>query len=181
MLRLGVKKVRVAIGTENKAKIGAVESVVRKVLPLAVFETIDIPSNVSAQPITDEETRQGAINRAVATRDALGAEFSFGLEGGVREIDGQMYVCNWGALALVDNTVLTAAGAQIVLPKEIADHIRAGEELGPVMDEFTKKKDIRSHAGAVGIFTNGLIDRKEMFEHIVRLLVGQYLYKKGCE
>lgn len=169
----------VGVGTNNKAKVTAVENIVGDQFPQAKFKAISVASNVSEQPMTDEETRLGAINRALNTRETLGTELSIGLEGGVREIAGQMYCCNWGALVLADGTILTAAGALFVLPEEVASQIRVGAELGPVMDVFTKQHDTRQHAGAIGVFTNGLINRKEMFDHIVKLLVGQYLYHQS--
>ncbi|MER2191119.1 MAG: DUF84 family protein [Solibacillus sp.] len=163
----------IAIGTKNKAKTGAVENVLKLYYEELQFEHIDVQSGVPEQPFSMEETRQGAINRAVNTREKTNADASFGLEGGVCEIDGVMSCCNWGAVALRDGTIISAAGAQFILPEEIARELRAGQELGPVMDAYTNKQNIRQHAGAIGIFTNGLIDRKEMFEHIVKLLVGQ--------
>lgn len=166
----------IAIGTTNKAKIGAVEVIAKQVFEHAKFIYYKAPSGVSEQPMTTEETRQGAINRAKNTLAATDSALSFGLEGGVMEIEDSMYVCNWGALVLADGTVFTAAGAQIVLPEGIAREIRAGKELGPVMEAFMQRRDIRQQAGAVGIFTQGLVDRQVMFEHIVSLLVGQYLY-----
>ena len=166
----------VAIGTKNKAKIAAVEEVAKNYYENIDFEYISVPSGVSEQPFTDAETRQGAINRAIHTREATSADFSFGLEGGVYEIDGTMYCCNWGAVAMKEGPVLSSSGASFVLPEEIAQQLRAGKELGPVMDEFTRTKDIRQHAGAIGIFTDGLVDRKAMFEHIVTLLIGQVRY-----
>ena len=166
----------IAIGTTNKAKIGAVEVIVKQFLGNAEFTYFKAASGVSEQPMTTEETRQGAINRAKNTMTATGAALSFGLEGGVTEIEGVMYICNWGALVLNDGTVFTAAGAQVVLPKEIADEIRNGKELGPVMEAYTQRRDIRQQAGAVGIFTHGLVDRQKMFEHIITLLLGQYLF-----
>lgn len=169
---------KVAIGTLNRAKTKAVRNIINTYFNDVEFQEIDVPSNVSAQPFSDEETRQGAINRALNTLEKSGADLNFGLEGGVREIDGVMYCCNWGAVALKNGQVLSAAGAQFILPDEIANELRAGKELGPVMDEFTKEKDIRSSKGAIGVFTANLIDRTEMFEHIVKLLVGQYMFEK---
>lgn len=166
----------VAIGTKNKAKTAAVKNIVNKYLDDVHFEEYSVPSNVSEQPFTNEETRQGAINRALNTLKASNADLSFGLEGGVCEVDGLMYCCNWGAIALKDGTIISCSGAQFILPEEIANELRAGNELGPVMDVFTKQKDTRSSSGAVGVFTAGLVDRTEMFEHIVKLLIGQYLY-----
>ena len=167
----------IAIGTTNKAKIGAVEAVVQQFFDCAEFTYYAASSDVSEQPRSTEETRQGAINRAKNTSAATGASLSFGLEGGVTEIEGIMYICNWGALVVEDGTVFTAAGAQLVLPEEIANEIRSGKELGPVMEAYTQRRDIRQHAGAVGIFTRGLVNRQKMFEHIITLLVGQYLFE----
>ena len=166
----------IAIGTTNKAKIQSVQAIVNQYFEKVNFTYFKAPSQVSEQPITTEETRLGAINRAKNTSIATGAMLSFGLEGGVTEIDGDMYVCNWGALTLADGMTFTAAGAQIILPEEIAQEIRAGKELGPVMEQYNQRLDIRQGTGAVGIFTQGIVTRQTMFELIVALLIGQYLF-----
>ncbi|WP_107923361.1 DUF84 family protein [Lysinibacillus parviboronicapiens] len=171
----------IAIGTTNKAKTQAVEAIVKQYFEKVVFTYVKADSGVSDQPITTEETRQGAINRAKNTLHATGAALSFGLEGGVTEMEGDMYICNWGALVLADGTIFTASGAQIILPKEIAREIRAGKELGPVMEAYTQRLDIRQGAGAVGIFTQNVVSRQSMFEHIVALLIGQYLFTLAAE
>ena len=90
-----------------------------------------------------------------------------------------MYCCNWGAVAMKDGTVISSSGAQFALPEVIAKELRIGKELGPVMDVYTNTENIRHHQGAIGIFTNDLIDRQQMFEHIVKLLVGQVLFKQN--
>lgn len=168
---------KVVIGTKNKAKVGAVEAVMKHYFPEAVIESLDVTSDVSVQPFSNEETRQGAINRARNAMMQTNADMTFGLEGGVDEIEGTMYCCNWGAIALKDGTVIASSGAQFALPEEIAKELRTGKELGPVMDVYTNTENIRQHQGAVGIFTDNLINRREMFEHIVKLLVGQALFK----
>lgn len=169
-------KLIVAIGTKNKAKIAAIQHIVDQYFQDVKYISVAAVSNVSDQPFSNEETRQGAINRAVNSLEEKKADLNFGLEGGVHEIGNEMYCTNWGAVALKDGTVISAAGAQFLLPEEIANELRNGKELGPVMDAYTKQQDTRSGAGAVGVFTAGLIDRTEMFEHIVKLLIGQYLF-----
>ena len=175
-MKVGVMNMKIAIGTKNKAKTAAVKAVVLQYYPEATFEYVDVASGVSEQPFSTQETRQGAINRAQNTYTATKADMSFGLEGGVEQIGDELYCCNWGAVTLQDGTTLACGGAQFLLPKEIADELHAGKELGPVMDVYTQTKDIRHHAGAIGIFTNDLIDRKEMFEHVVKLLIGQAMF-----
>ena len=172
---------KVAIGTLNKAKTSAVEKIINNHTTNVQFIYINVESEVSNQPFSNEETRLGAINRAKNALTETDANYSFGLEGGVQEIDGIMYCVNWGAVALKNGAVYTAQGASFMLPEEIANKLRDGEELGPVMDEYTNLKDIRHTEGAVGIFTNGLIDRTSMFEHIVTLLIGQVYYFEKME
>lgn len=164
------------VGTKNKAKVASVQSVFTE----ARLLELEVSSGVSNQPFSDEETRLGAIHRATQSLPRNTDEYciSIGLEGGVMEIDNALYICNWGALATSTNELYVASGARIPLPKEIADELYAGNELGPVMEAFSKKADVRQQEGAIGIFTNGLLDRSDMFSHIVRILKGQWEYNK---
>ncbi|MFJ8066118.1 DUF84 family protein [Psychrobacillus sp. NPDC096426] len=169
---------KIIIGTTNKAKTKAVQTISRMYYPDASFVNKEVNSLVSAQPMSNEETRQGAINRAKQLMGHQDAVFGIGLEGGVQEIDGIMYICNWGALVTNNGDIFTATGAGIPLPDEIAKKLRAGAELGPVMDVYTNRKGIRHDEGAIGVFTDGLITRSMMFEHIMYLLIGQYELSK---
>lgn len=165
---------KILIGTNNRAKTKAVETVVRLYYPDAIFINKEVSSMVSDQPMNNEETRQGAINRAKNVMDIENGTFGIGLEGGVHEFDGTMYICNWGALVMENGEVLSATGAGVPLPEEIADKLRNGGELGPIMDVYTNKKGIRHNEGAIGIFTDGILNRSDMFNHIMLLLIGQY-------
>lgn len=169
---------QVAIGTKNPAKVDAIingfDGIEANFLPTSVS------SGVSEQPFSDEETIQGAINRAKAALESEGADLGIGLEGGVVETEFGMFLCNWGAIIDKDNEPIIAGGARILLPDEIAKELKKGIELGDVMEAFTKQKDIRSHEGAIGIFTNHYVTRKDMFTHVVKLLVGQLTYKKNA-
>lgn len=169
-----MNKLNVAIASRNPAKIHAVSAILESLQMNFELVPVDAGSGVSAQPFSLAETRQGAVNRA---RAALQENFdlAFGLEGGVYELEGMLYLCNWGAMATKEGRVYTAAGAQIPLPDGIATQLKNGRELGPVMDEYADEFGVREHKGAIGILTAGLIKRNEMFEHIVELLAGQFL------
>jgi len=168
--------IKIAIGTMNPAKVSAVKSIFSSD-KYELFPT-DVPSNVAAQPFSDEETLKGAINRAENALEKEGADIAIGLEGGVVRTSDGLWVCNWGALVDRDGATVLAGGARFPLPREIADEVIGGKELGDVIDLYTGKKDIRKREGAVGILTNGMIDRAEMFSHIVQLLAGQYEFQK---
>jgi inosine/xanthosine triphosphatase len=167
---------RIIIGSKNPAKITAVQ----KAFGESEFEFIamDIASGVSEQPFSDDETITGATNRALHALIEGNGSIGIGLEGGVQETSHGLMLCNWGALASADFDPIIAGGSRLLLPEEIAVRLRAGEELGPVMDEYAKKQNVRKSEGAIGIFTNGMINRVEMFTHIVSMLIGQYRYQK---
>lgn len=173
-----MNKIQAAIASKNQAKISAVSSAIEALGLEFDLNAQEAESGVADQPRSLEETRRGAINRA---KDVLSQslDLAIGLEGGVYEIAGQMYLCNWGALATKGGELYTASGAQIPLPDEIADQLRAGRELGPVMDDYANESGTRQHKGAVGILTNGAVKRDEMFTHIAKLLLGQYM--RGSE
>jgi inosine/xanthosine triphosphatase len=162
----------ITIGSKNFAKVEAVKKV------FIGFEVIglSVPSEVSEQPFSDEETMKGALNRANHAMKAGATDIGIGLEGGVMELSSGLYLCNWGALVDKSGFSTVAGGARIKLPDEIADELRNGRELGPVMDDYAKKRDVRKLEGAVGILTNEKVNRLEMFEHVVKLLAGQYEY-----
>ncbi|HYK72522.1 MAG TPA: DUF84 family protein [Pseudoneobacillus sp.] len=168
---------KIIIGSKNPAKVEAVKGAFSKGYE---FNSLDVPSGVSEQPFSDEETMKGAINRAEHALKLGGGDIGIGLEGGVQESSFGLFLCNWGALVVKGHPPLLAGGAKILLPDEIANLLRNGEELGPVMDDYAKKENIRKKEGAIGVFTNGKIDRSTMFTHVTKLLVGQYDYYYGA-
>lgn len=166
----------VIIGSANQAKIRATKNVVLQYFPEAKFSSVDIGSGVSSQPYGEEETRLGAINRAFKASSLNGTAIGIGLEGGARLLDEKLYLCNWGALILPDGTRFTAAGAQIPLPENIAEEIKKGKELGPLIEKYYSGEGLRHKEGAMGLLTNGAVNRDELFSHILHLLIGQWQY-----
>lgn len=163
---------KIMIGSKNPTKWKAVEAV----FPTCQVDTMDVSSHVSSQPFSDEETKAGAINRALQCAASTPNMIGIGLEGGVMHVNDQLYLCNWGALVTKEKKVYTASGARIALPPAIADRLTMGNELGDIMDSYAKKQAVRNNEGAIGVFTNDLISRKEMFVHVVKLLRGQWEY-----
>ncbi|RNA70391.1 DUF84 family protein [Alteribacter keqinensis] len=164
----------VVVGSKNPAKINAVREVFKDDFAVTGKEA---PSAVSDQPVSDEETRTGAINRARYLVEK-GAEIGIGLEGGVIDTEEEMLLCNWGSLATRSGDIYVAGGARIPLPEEIAAKVRNGEELGKVIDEYANQTDVRKGEGTIGILTRGMVSRSEMFSHVVKLLYGQFLYNE---
>ena len=167
----------IAVGSNNPAKVDAVSNCLTSERYSVV--PIDVPSGVSNQPFSDEETIEGAINRAKSSLLAAKADIGIGLEGGVVQTAFGLFLCNWGALVVDGEEPIIAGGARIKLPSSIAERLMNGEELGPVMDDYTKQNNVRHNEGAIGIFTKDAVSRRQMFEHIMLMLVGQYRFLKG--
>ncbi|MBS4173857.1 DUF84 family protein [Bacillus sp. FJAT-49736] len=167
----------VAIGSENPAKINAVKLAFKEIKVDINLQPMDVPSGVSAQPFSDEETIKGAIQRAENCLMDPKMDIAIGLEGGVTETKYGLSICNWGALIVKGSNPIIAGGARFILPEEISARLRTGNELGPVMDDYAHKQNVRKKEGAVGIFTNGLVTREEMFVHVMKLLIGQYQFQ----
>lgn len=161
---------KIMIGSTNEAKVQAV----KEVFPEATVIASSVPSGVRSQPFSDEETKIGARKRASYCLQQSEVGLAIGLEGGVMFIGDQLYLCNWGALQTKAGEIFDAAGARIPLPQQITERLLQGKELGDVIDEYVKRKNIRHYEGAIGIFTNQLVNRKDLFVHIVQLLKGQY-------
>ncbi|MFX3618106.1 MAG: DUF84 family protein [Sporolactobacillus sp.] len=173
------EKVIIGVGTQNPAKIEAVQRFVTHARLIAEIKGYDVSSGVPAMPMSEQETRQGAMNRAKAVLDRDPAiTFAIGLEGGVSMIDGEMFLCNWGAAADRSGHLLTAGGAKIALPEPLVSGIQSGEELGNIADAYAHQKNVRSNGGTIGILTEGRVSRSDMFFHILQLIEGMYAHLK---
>ncbi|WP_100373807.1 DUF84 family protein [Bacillus sp. FJAT-45037] len=164
----------IGIGTKNPAKVHAViDTLIREPYE---FISVDAPSGVASQPFSEEETMEGAMNRAKHTLSVTNANIAFGLEGGVVQTSAGLMLCNWGALVSDTDQIFVASGAKIPLPVDVEKDLKLGHELGDVMARLTENRDIRKKEGAIGIFTAERLTRKAMFSHIVQILYGQYEY-----
>ncbi|MFY4774542.1 DUF84 family protein [Metabacillus sp. RGM 3146] len=167
---------KIAIGTMNPVKINAIKNTFQA-FDGVTFKPIAVSSGVSKQPLSDEETLEGAVNRANNALVRGEADAGIGLEGGIAETKEGYFLCNWGALSDGSGKPIVAGGARILLPEEIGREVKDGRELGDVMDEYTSLNNVRQNEGAIGIFTAGLVNRTDMFIHVASLIAGQLLFR----
>ncbi len=165
--------IKIGIGSTNPAKVKAVKNAVKRLWKTAVFISIPAPSDVSDMPMSDEETLRGATNRA---RAALAdADFGIGLEGGVYEDPLGLVLMGWVVVMGVNGRCGIGGTARILLPEPIADRVRAGEELGPVMDDVLRTEKTNQKGGAVGALTGGLVMRQDAFETAVYYALAPFI------
>jgi len=154
----------VAVGSTNPVKCGAVRAVLEPLAPAARVDGVNVASTVRDQPVGDDETIRGALARAAAARDALGADLGVGIEGGVVEqADGTMRTCAWAAVVDASGKHGVGGSLAMPLPDAVARMIRDGLELGHAMDRLIGEHDTKRGKGAVGILTRGVVDRQRAY------------------
>ena len=194
-----MNQVYLFVGSTNPVKINAVKIAVQKNWPQAIVEGFSVPSGVSAQPVTDNETKLGATNRARAALQAGQEKFAsdpsfaqaeivlgIGLEGGVCEVANEsaqadvnsrqeMWSTVWGVVAdsaLPVSQVYATAGARFQIPEQIATQIRAGVEMGHAAAAISGIDEVKQKGGLIGILTDNFTDRTEEYVAIARLSLG---------
>lgn len=168
----------VAVGTENKAKLQAVESVFKTVFGDVIIEGIAAKSGISEQPLTDEESIRGAINRADgALKQVQTAEYGVGLEGNVVETSGHMFLRGWVAIKNRSGDIGLGHSGGLQLPEVIRAQINDGKELGPLLQEMLDDKDnrVRHTLGTNGVLTDGIYTRVDEFTHAAQCALARFI------
>lgn len=164
----------IAIGSTNPVKQAAVENVLKNIFDTAHFMAFDVPSGVADQPWGDAETRTGAYNRAQAVLARTEAAFGVGLEAGVIETEFGMMTCAWCVIIQRMGAVGIGGGSNILLPPTVAADVRTGLELGTAMDRLVGDHNTKQKEGAIGILTDGLLNRQKAYEMVVTLATAPF-------
>lgn len=191
----------IVVGSINPVKIQAVKRVVTAIWSEAEVYGVAAESGVSLQPMTDEETMHGSMNRAKNALDsslqleknqkkskvqvknqeltAKNQVLAIGLEGGVFETStGEMWNTVWISIVDDQGRTVSVNGSRFIIPKDIADGIRAGKEMGLVMDELLGQEHTNHKEGFIGYMTTNIVDREGEYSNLVRLAVGIYCGKR---
>ncbi len=175
----------VAVGSTNPIKVEPVRVMLARAFSEASVVSVNVPSGVPEQPIGLAQIRQGARNRASHALAALLEQspaadgerrWGVGLEGGV-DFENEVAWLT-GAVAIETNTKQSslAWSPRYALPPRVARELRAGRELGPIMDELTGVSDSKKKLGAMGYLTNGLAPRRLSWEIAFACALAPFLH-----
>lgn len=167
---------RVAVGSNNPVKVNAARRIFTQLYPGCEVIGVEVPSGVADQPVGEAETIAGATNRARAALEASGADYGVGLEGGVAFEGDACWMIGCCAVVDRDGRVGTGKGHSFLLPPAVAEGVRAGHEVGPLIDRLAGERDTKKKGGAIGFLTNGAVMREDLFAAVVGGAMVQFLH-----
>lgn len=168
--------IKIVVGSKNPVKINAAANAMAQLFPEYEIQTrgMDAPSGVPAQPMTDSDTRQGAINRVNYCQQQVEADYYFAMEGGVDCFDFGPATFAYIAIGHKDQLAI-GRSAILPLPMQVYRALKAGEELGQVMDRLFNTVNIKQKGGAIGLLTHGHATRESNYTQAIILAMAPLL------
>jgi inosine/xanthosine triphosphatase len=163
--------ITLVVASTNPVKIRAATNGFQRLFPGSELNVVavNVPSEVAQQPMSDEETLRGALNRS-ANAQAVHphADYWIGIEGGIQPIGQEMTAFAW---IVVRSREMIGKGrtGTFFLPPAVAELIRQGKELGEADDIVFGRANSKQENGAVGLLTDNVIDRAQLYEHALIL------------
>ena len=158
---------KVIIGSTNPVKLGSVQEAFATVFGSDGkfdFITYAALSGVSDQPMNQEETKQGAENRAAAClREYPDASYGVGLEGGLEQMAGKYWVMAWMCVMSNEGGKGFGRTATFQLPPAVGRLIDEGYELGTANDMVFGETNSKKKGGAVGLITDNKLTRQSVY------------------
>ncbi len=161
--------VEIIVASKNPVKINAVAEGFKSFFPEVKVIGVSLESGVSDQPMSDEETRRGALNRVTQAKlHSPSSDFWVGIEGGVeRDADG-LTAFAWVVIQNKEQNG-EARTTTFRLPKKVSDLIDEGYELGHANDIVFSEHNSKQNSGAVGLLTKDILTRTQLYKQAVQL------------
>lgn len=159
----------IAIWSKNPVKLNAVRLAFEKLGKTDIeIISVDEPDmrGINHQPLTKEETLQGATNRAnYCFEKHPEIDIAFGIEGGVFFDERKEKCYLFGVCFAKDREGYTnfSYTGDALLPLPVRDRLLAGEELWPIINDIIHTNDIGKRIGTGGVLSNGIMNRTDSF------------------
>lgn len=176
---------KVLVGSKNPSKVTAVKRAFKTYFPDEDIDylAVDADSGVREQPLSTEETIEGAINRALNVVQ-VEADFSVGLEGGINfytvkereyaEEIGWVCVCN---CKTGQHEIANSAGYSL-FPRVIK-HIHKGHNLSDAMLKEYNLQNLGQKNGYIGWLSKDVLTRESSQADAVLLALSSLLKEEG--
>ncbi|WP_100642457.1 inosine/xanthosine triphosphatase [Alteromonas facilis] len=169
------------VGSENPVKVGAAHRAFSQWFDgeHVTVEGMSVPSGVADQPMSESETRLGAVNRVRKCVSELGAhdthfDWVVAYEGGVDMFEDGPATFAYVAISNGKKLAVGRSG-NLPLPRAVYADLLKGKELGPVIDKHFNTHNIKQKGGAISVLTKGLATRQSVYETATIMAMSVYL------
>lgn len=157
-------KARIAVGTDNPAKVKAVKAAAKDLFRSAQVKGVRVESRVGEQPF-DAEAIKGAQHRARSALQAWPqAQLGVGIEAGlVWSAEAQQHLdVQWCVVVDRAGRATFGHGPGFTHPPAFVEGVKGGLTVGEVVSEAAGVEDIGRKQGAIGYLSHGAMDRAEL-------------------
>ena len=172
---------KIIVASKNPVKINTTKIGFSKMFPDMLFEIegVESVSEVSDQPMSEEETIRGATNRANNAQKKLPkADYFVGIEGGIEEVGDEMVTFAWIVIKSKSGKIGRGRTGSFFLPKRVSELVKKGKELGEADDIVFGITNSKQANGAVGLLTGDVLTREIFYEPAVILALIPFKNKK---
>ena len=161
---------QITVASLNPVKLNATLAAFQQMFPAHSFivDGVSVSSGVPDQPTSLSQTMEGARNRAEKARATRPeSDFWVGIEGGIE--DSPLGMTCFARVHLLGRDGIAGLGQTAVfyLPREVAELVRGGLELGEADDRVFGRDNSKQTNGAIGLLTDDVVDREAYYTHAV--------------
>ena len=164
---------KIAVGTTSEQKLGYLQEILDDLDIKASLLSCDVPSGVSDQPISSDETKTGSMNRAKsAMSKANDADIAMGIEVGYHPDDnGDYEMFCWVSIITKDDKCISAQSHKLLLPPFHQDILKTNQYIGDHVQRFLAENP-DNESQEIG---NIIRFRKPFIEAALRSTLKEYL------
>lgn len=155
----------IAVGSRKPYKIRAATLACELVFAggARIFD-VDVSSGVSAQPMSNEESIEGAKNRAGAAIEQAPehCELGIGIENGLVQVGERWFANTWIVALDSAGREGMASSLQRPVPAAVMELVEQGHELSQAVRDVFGNVSETSFDGLIGLMTQGALTRHDV-------------------
>ncbi len=168
---------KIAIGSKNPFKIAATRQAFAAIWPAEELEMVatSVPSGVSDQPLTTDETIRGAINRAKTVKVTLRPDYAVGIEAGLTKIDDKWFVDGWVAVINQSGQIGLGGTPAMEATPAVMKLIKSGHEIQDACKLVFGEADAEQGHGYFGLLTGNLFTSTDGFCDAIIMALARFM------
>ncbi|MFZ1301162.1 MAG: inosine/xanthosine triphosphatase [Candidatus Microsaccharimonas sp.] len=161
---------KIIVGTKNQKKVDVVTSIFKEIFKLSNLEVIAHNANsLVPEAPHDNETYEGAANRAVECSSVEDADYYVGIESGLVKRYGNFFEEAWAVVISKDGVKQIGYSSGLLLPSVVVDRMNKGEMHNDIMADFDKLFNLPDdNRDTWSRYTGGYISRQVSLEESLR-------------